>query len=172
MSSLAKPAEDQTLTKSASGRQRNAAEARRQHTCAENGANCRGDAPTTRGRSSRLLATIPDKYSPDFADRLDRRTSIAKAIRGRIGAIETDMGGADLLSHARRSLVRRVVWLEAIVEHSEQKLAAGEGIDLGAHVQAVNSMIGLYRLLGLERRQRPARTLREVMAGVAPARPT
>ncbi len=117
----------------------------------------------TRGTSKRLLATIPDKYTPDFAERLDRRTSIAKAIRGRIEAIETDLGGADTLSHARRSLVRRVVWLEAIVEHSEQRLAAGEGIDLGGHTQAINTLLGLYRLLGLERRQRPARTLRDVM---------
>ncbi len=116
-------------------------------------------------RKSPVLATIPDRYSPDFAERLDGRTSIAKAILGRIEAIETDLGGADALSHARRSLIRRVVWLEAIVEHSEQRLAGGEGIDLGGHTQAINTLIGLYRLLGLERRQRPVKTLREVMSG-------
>lgn len=113
--------------------------------------------------STRILATIPDRYSPDFAERLDRRTSIAKAIRGRIETIETDLGGSDALSHARRSLIRRAVWLEAVIEHAEQRLAAGEGVDLGGHTQAVNTLIGLYRLLGLERRQRPTRTLREVM---------
>ena len=118
-----------------------------------------------RESSSKIMATIPDKYSPDFAERLDGRTSIAKAILGRIEAIETDLGGADALSHARRSLIRRVVWLEAIVEHSEQRLAGGEGIDLGGHTQAINTLIGLYRLLGLERRQRPVKTLREVMSG-------
>ncbi|MDA8348267.1 MAG: hypothetical protein M0038_05605 [Pseudomonadota bacterium] len=125
----------------------------------------------THKASSRILATIPDRYSPDFADRLDRRTSIAKAIRGRIEAIETDLGGVDVLSHARRSLVRRVVWLEAIIEHSEQRLAAGEGIDLGGHTQAINSLLGLYRLLGLERRQRPTRTLRDIMAEPRPVSP-
>jgi hypothetical protein len=130
-------------------------------------ANYPGDALMARDSSTKVMATIPDKYSPDFADRLDKRTSIAKAICGRIEAIETDMGGADALSHARRSLVRRVVWLEAIIEHSEQKLAAGEGIDLGGHTQAINSLLGLYRLLGLERCQRPVRTLREVMSGSA-----
>ena len=119
-------------------------------------------------RKSPVLATIPDRYSPDFAERLDGRTSIAKAILGRIEAIETDLGGADALSHARRSLIRRVVWLEAIVEHSEQRLAGGEGIDLGGHTQAINTLIGLYRLLGLERRTRKVRTLREVMSSPAP----
>lgn len=122
----------------------------------------------SRGSSERLLATIPDRYSPDFAERLDGRTSIARAIRERIEAIESDCGGADSLSHARRSLIRRVVWLEAIIEHSEQRLAAGEGIDLGGHTQAINSLLGLYRLLGLERRQRPVMRLRDVMRGDVP----
>jgi hypothetical protein len=110
----------------------------------------------SRDTSARTLATIPDKYSPDFAERLDKRTSIAKAIRGRIETIEADMGGGSELSHAKRSLVRRVVWLEAIIEHTEQRLAAGEGIDLGGHTQAINTLLGLYRLLGFERRIKPA----------------
>ncbi len=118
--------------------------------------------------STKIMATIPDKYSPDFADRLDRRTNIAKAIIGRIEIIETDMGGAEVLSHARRSLVRRVVWLEAIIEHSEQRLATGKGIDLGGHTQAINSLLGLYRLLGLERRARPVESLRDVMRADEP----
>jgi hypothetical protein len=122
-------------------------------------------------RSPKPLATIPNRYTPDFAERLDKRTSIAKAIRGRIETIETDMGGAEALSHARRSLVRRVVWLEAIIEHTEQQLAAGKGIDLGGHTQAINSLLGLYRLLGLERRQRAVRTLREVMNGTVSSSP-
>jgi hypothetical protein len=116
-----------------------------------------------RKSSTKHMATIPDKYSPDFAERLDRRTVIAKAIVGRIESIETDMGGADSLSHARRSLVRRVVWLEAIIEHSEQQLATGKAIDLGGHTQAINSLLGLYRLIGLERRLRPTETLRDLM---------
>jgi hypothetical protein len=124
-------------------------------------------------RSAKVLATIPDKYEPGFVERLDRRTNIAKAILGRIEGIESDLGGANDLSHARRSLVRRVVWLEAIIEHSEQRLAAGVGIDLGGHTQAINSLLGLYRLLGLDRRARPVRTLREVMSGsVSPVKAT
>jgi hypothetical protein len=114
------------------------------------------------------MASIPDRYSPDFAERLDRRTTIAKAIRERIESIESDMGGADSLSHARRSLVRRAVWVEALLENQEQQLACGQSIDIGAHTQALNTLLGLYRTLGLERRQRPARTLREVMSADSP----
>ena len=115
--------------------------------------------------STKTLATIPDKYAPDFVERLDRRTTVAKVILGRIEAIEADMGGPEELSHARRSLVRRAAWLEAVIEGNEQQLASGGGIDVGAHTQALNSLLGLYRLLGLERRQRSIRTLRDVMRG-------
>jgi len=107
-----------------------------------------------RDSSARVLATIPDRYTPDFAERLDGRTVIARTIRGRIDSIEADMGGAESLSHARRSLVRRIVWLEAVIEHTEQRLAGGEGIDLGGHTQAINSLLGLYRVVGTERRAR------------------
>jgi hypothetical protein len=54
--------------------------------------------------------------------------------------------------------------LELVVEHAEQRLATGQEVDVGRHTQAVNALVGLYRVIGLERRQRPLRSLREVMA--------
>src|SRR5580698_5764147 len=102
----------------------------------------------SRDSSTRVMATIPISFTPDFVDDLDGRTVIARAIRGRVDSIESDMGGSESLSHARRSLVRRVVWLEAIIEHSEQRLASGEAIDLGGHTQAVNTLVGLYKVIG------------------------
>ena len=72
----------------------------------------------------------------------------------RIGALEGDAGGADGLSHARRSLIRRAVWIEALCEGHELRLAAGEAIDVGALTQLTNSLLGLYRALSLERRAR------------------
>lgn len=122
-------------------------------------------------RDSRLMVTLEDRFRPDFAERLDRRTALAKGLLARVEQIESDLGGSDGLSHARRSLVRRVVWLEAVVEHAEQRLAAGEAIDLGGHVSAVNSLVGLYRLLGTERRPRTVRRLADVMAGRVSAAP-
>lgn len=112
---------------------------------------------------TRTMATIPDRYNPHFAELLDRRTAIAKAIYGRIEAIETDLGGTDTLSHGRRSLVRRIVWLEAVLEHNEQRLATGAAIDLASHTQAIGTLLGLYRLIGLARHQRPVETLHDVM---------
>lgn len=111
--------------------------------------------------NEKLLTKIPDKYDPQFIENLDGRTTLARIIPARRSAIEADMGGADALSYARRSLVKRVVWLECVVETYEQTLAKGGECDLGAYTQAINSLLGLFRLLGLERKQKTVRRLHE-----------
>ncbi|MCC7200966.1 MAG: hypothetical protein IT483_15770 [Gammaproteobacteria bacterium] len=119
----------------------------------------------TRGTSTKLLATLPDDYRSDWVARLDKRTKIAKAVLGRIEQLEADAGGAEHLTAARRSLIRHAAWLDAIVDSHELRLAAGEALDVGAYTQSLNSLLGLFRLLGLERRARPVRRLREALDG-------
>ena len=115
----------------------------------------------------RALRVLPAKYEPGFLERMDARLAIARVIRERVATIESDMGGTETLSHARRSLARRAAWLEAVIESDEQRLAFGAPVDVGVHTQAINALSGLYSKLGLERRVRPTRTLREVMDGRA-----
>src|SRR5262249_25008456 len=120
--------------------------------------NYDGDALMSRGKSVKLLATLPDDYSSSWVDQLDKRTKVARAVLARIAELESDAGGAETLSSARRSLIRHAAWLDAIVESFELKLAEGAEINIGAHTQALNSLLGLFRLLGVERRPRPADT--------------
>src|ERR1700733_14407281 len=110
-----------------------------------------------RGVSTKLTATLPETYSPQWLARLDKRTRIWRAISSRIDALEADLGGD--LSHAKRSLVRRVTFLELLCEVQEMRFAAGEVTDVAAFTQAFNSMLGAYRQLGIERHQRPIRSL-------------
>ncbi|MGH8328165.1 MAG: hypothetical protein ACRET2_15535, partial [Steroidobacteraceae bacterium] len=84
-------------------------------------------------------------------------------VLGRIAELESDAGGAESLSAARRSLIRHAAWLDAVVETHELRLAGGEQIDSGAYTQSLNSLIGLLRLLGLERQAKRGPTLREIM---------
>lgn len=114
-----------------------------------------------RGVSTKLMATLPDSYSADWLAKLDKRTKVAKAVLARVEALESDAGGADNLTAARRSLIRHAAWLDAIVDSHELRLASGERLDVGAYTQALNSLLGLFRLLGLERKARPVRRLRE-----------
>jgi len=106
---------------------------------------------------------LPDEFTPRFLDALDGRTVVAKTLRARLSEIMADLGGEDQLSYAQRSLVRRAVWLESWIETQEAAAAEGEQVDIGRQVQALNSLVGLWRTLGLERRQKNAPTLQEYL---------
>jgi hypothetical protein len=122
-----------------------------------------------RGKSVRLLASIPPKYSPDFMNRLDKRTVLGHAVVARYQAIISDLGGIEALSNIKLSLVRRFTWFEVMIEGMECRAAAGEGVDIGSWTQLTNSWLGIARMLGLERRPRPMERLHDVMrAGADP----
>ena len=114
-----------------------------------------------RGVSNKLMATLPGTYRAGWLDDLDMRTKVARAIMQRIAALTSDAGGADSLSHAKISLIRRAAFLEAICESHEMKLAVGKEVNIGAYTQSLNSMLGLYRLLGIERKARDVGTLKD-----------
>ena|SRR5258708_9895973 len=120
-----------------------------------------------RGVSTKLLATLPDGYSSNWMNRIDKRTKTAKAVLNRIAELEADAGGADAISHAKRSLIRRAAFIEAMCEGQELKLIRGQEIDVGALTQSTNTLLGIYRMLGLERRLKTVRSLRDVMSGAA-----
>jgi hypothetical protein len=114
-----------------------------------------------RGVSTKLLTTLPQEYSADWLERIDRRTKLWRAILPRIQRLEDDAGGSENLTHAKRSLCRRAAFLELLCETQEMRFTAGEAADVGAYTQALNSLLGIYRVLGIERRPRPIKRLRE-----------
>lgn len=122
-----------------------------------------------RGKSVKLLVALPERYSPDFMDRLDRRTVLGRSVLEKYTAILQDLGGEDSLATIRRSMVRRFTWFEVMIEGMECRAAQGEEVDIGAWTQLTNTWLGLAKTLGLERRAKKTRTLREVMNGTAPA---
>lgn len=126
--------------------------------------NYRSDTPMARGKSVRLLAAIPERYSADFMERLDKRTVLGRAVLERYQAVMSDLGGDEALTTIKRSLVRRFTWFEVMIEGMECRAAAGEEIDIGSWTQLTNSWLGIARLLGLERKSRPARSLQDIMA--------
>jgi hypothetical protein len=125
-----------------------------------------------RGKSVRLLASIPQHYAPDFMDRLDKRTVLGRAVLERYTGVVSDLGGEDALSNIKHSLIRRFTWYEMMIEGMECRAAAGEGVDIGSWTQLTNSWLGIGRLLGLERRQRPVESLHDLMYQHEPVAPT
>ncbi|APX94508.1 hypothetical protein BWR19_17085 [Halomonas sp. 1513] len=107
---------------------------------------------------------LPDDYSADWIQRLDGRTRLAQAVRQRYTDLTTDLGGHEAMSYQRRSLAKRALWQEAVIEQMEAALARGEDVDLGRMTQSVNALQGLYKTLGLDRVARDVPTLSAYIA--------
>ena len=114
-----------------------------------------------RAPKQKLLTTVPQKFDPDFIERLDSRCNIAAIVHERRAALEAHCGST--VSYVQGSLVKRCIWLELICESYEQKLVNGEPVDVGALTQLNNSLKGLYKDLGLQPTAKPVRRLRELI---------
>jgi hypothetical protein len=106
---------------------------------------------------------LPSKYKEQWITGLDNRTALARIVNERLNSLESDLGGSDRLSYQQRSLAKRAIWMEAIIEQQEAALSRGEDVDQGKLTQAVNSLIGLFAKLGLERIAHDVPTLHEYM---------
>ena len=104
-----------------------------------------------RGQKSDKPSWVPAKYAEDFLAGLDGRTQVARELKSRLTELQDDLGGEETLSYQRRALCKRAIYLEARADSMEAAMACGNPVDLGQYVMAVNSMVGLFRTLGLDR---------------------
>ncbi len=100
------------------------------------------------------LKTPQKKFTTGWRSELDKRTALAQVMRERYLEFTDDLGGADSLTYAKRSLVERVLWLEYWLAQQERALAQGEEFDVGRWTQAVNALQGILSKLGLERQDK------------------
>lgn len=82
---------------------------------------------------------------------LDQRTVAAQKARALVEGLEADLGGADRLSVAKRTLVTRAAVTAAIVESMETAALSGGDIDVAAYVALTNNLRRFLTTLGLER---------------------
>lgn len=97
--------------------------------------------------------TLPTKYESGFLQRMDGRTEVAQRLRQNFGTIADEVGGD--LSHVKAALVERFVFLEAVMATTETEIAASPANApalIGSWVQQLNAMVGLSKVLGIERR--------------------
>lgn len=116
-----------------------------------------------------MAKTIPDHFEPRFLDDLDGRSNVTRRLRHRVAQLHSDLGGEDRLSYAQRSLCLRAIWLESWLEAREVDAAEGRPIDIGKQIQALNTLLGLWRTLGLERKARDVPDLQSYLRGREPA---
>lgn len=108
----------------------------------------------TKEKNSGKLSQLPEKYEAGFIRRLDKRTEVYQQLRSTFERIANEAGGKEQLTHTRLALIERFVFLEAALQAWEKRIVENpEHCDdlIGRWIQAVNSLTGLAKLIGLER---------------------
>lgn len=99
--------------------------------------------------------SLPAKFTPGFMKRLDGRQALAVRLRTSFDNIVEDLGGEQNLTYTRLVMIERFVFLEAMIANWEAQVAtepdAADAL-VGRMVQATNSLQGLARVIGYERR--------------------
>ena len=115
------------------------------------------------GCKSQKPTELAERYEAGYLDQLDGRVRVAKNLRERLGALVSDLGGLAALSYQERSLCRRVIHLERIIDKKELTLAHNGTIDEQSYYSALNALSGLFSKLGLKRRARKIASLEEYL---------
>jgi hypothetical protein len=110
---------------------------------------------------------LPARYSRLFAWELDRRSKAVREVAADLFELWQDLGGVENLSAQRRWLCERVVFLRRRCLAYEASVLAGSDppMDAGTFSNHANVLQGYLRTLGLDRRARSVRTLRDLMNG-------
>lgn len=114
---------------------------------------------------------LPARYERLFAWQLDRRCKAVREVAGDLFELWQDLGGVGNLSAQKRWLCERVVYLRRRCLAYEAAVLAGTAppMDAGTYSNHANVLQGYLRTLGLERHQKPVRSLHEHLNGNAKA---
>lgn len=105
-----------------------------------------------KGQKSEKETDVPARHTPGFLEDMDGRTEVSRILRQRLGALVSDLGGLDNLSYQERSLCKRIVHLERLIEKDELSMAHNRAVDKHAHFAALNTLTGLFHKIGMKRR--------------------
>jgi len=108
-------------------------------------------------------------FDPKFMERLNQNFDLGEVVHARHADLSAHVGGNP--SPVMESVIRRTVWLELVVSQYEQRFAEGK-LDRDGHAiwtQCDNTLRGYLKDLGLERKPRNVRTLREHLEAKAEA---
>ena len=115
------------------------------------------------GQRSNKPTEVPAAYAPDFIATLDGRGRVARELRSRLTLLYNDIGGESFLSYQQKSVCERIVHVEALLQSMEYDMANGKEVPLGNYIQGINTLVGLFKTIGLERRTKEL-SLREYLS--------
>lgn len=112
------------------------------------------------------LMSMPSKFEIGFLDKLDKRTEVFALLKSAYDELSQDLGGVETLSHVKRCLVERFIFLEFTMRSLENHMATKQSVKLlGKWVHAVGALSGLAKTLGLDRKIRSVESLSDYVKG-------
>ena len=111
------------------------------------------------GQQTTKAIEVGSRYDENFVSELDGRYRTAKTLRQRLRELTNDLGGLPGLSYQERSLCKRAIHLERVVEKFESTLAHGGSVEFNHYFGLVNTLSGLWSKLGMKRRAKVVRDL-------------
>ena len=110
---------------------------------------------------------LPAKCEAGFLKELDKRSVTFAQLNTAYREVMSDMGGQEGLSHVQVCLAERFCFLEFVLRGIELKIAQNPDdstLLLGRWIQGLNSLSGLSKTIGLERRAKKVVNLKEYVA--------
>jgi len=111
---------------------------------------------------------LPDKYKANFLREFDKRSATFALLNTAYQEVMDDMGGQQVLSHVQICMAEKFVFLEFILRNIEQRIANNPNKSdelLGRWIQGLNSLSGLAKTVGLERRAKQVVSLKKYVEG-------
>lgn len=107
------------------------------------------------GARTERRKALPERYEVGFLREFDRRTELYQRLSSIYETILEDVGGAESIAHTRLALIERFVFLEAVLQELEQDIAKNPKASeekLSRWIQGLNSLTGLAKTIGLDRK--------------------
>jgi hypothetical protein len=116
------------------------------------------------------LRDLPPEYRVGFLREFDQRTALFQRLNGIFQSIVADCGGHEVVTHAKLALIERAVFLESVIQGWEEMVARdpveNENL-MGRWIQAVNSLTGIYKVIGVERKVQKTLDLKAYVGDLA-----
>lgn len=107
-----------------------------------------------KGQRSTKTTGMPNRYTETMTKELDGRYRVAKELKARLETLLADLGGEGALSTQQKMLAERATFIQVLLESKERDLVKGNKFDVGTYLQAVNTLLGVLRSLGLKRSEK------------------
>ena len=104
------------------------------------------------GQQATGLTDLPSSYEHGLINRFDQRFKLAKELQAHYKVLVNDLGGIEHLSYQKQAIAEHAVFINMLIKKWQREYVEQKNMpDMGKLTQAINSLLGLLKTLGLDR---------------------